>query len=263
MLAAAVLAAALSGCGCEHEVVIDEGYPATCTEDGLTDGEHCAICGKVLKEQEVIECPGHDWEYLYPVGPTCTEPGLTWGEVCSVCGEVQTPQEPDEEPLGHDFEDGVCTRCGERLPVWESLPMTNEFGDETGEFFMLNQVGFDTDHETYNKAYIAVYGTDEAQIMLVRRDISSGLRKYFFSSTFKVLIRQGGGEATELTGWGYGDYISFPFEEDRALLVEYLSGGETVDIYLEGRDSSSEHCLFSVEPDNFAELYAGTYAQAE
>lgn len=51
LLTAVMLILILSGCGCEHEVVFDEGYPASCTQDGLSDGEHCALCGKVLKSR--------------------------------------------------------------------------------------------------------------------------------------------------------------------------------------------------------------------
>lgn len=36
----------------KNEVVI--GKPATCTEDGLTNGIACSVCGKVKEEQKVI-----------------------------------------------------------------------------------------------------------------------------------------------------------------------------------------------------------------
>ena len=46
---------------------------------------------------------------------TCTEPGLTEGSHCSVCDEVLTAQE-EIPALGHDYgEDGICTRCGDKL----------------------------------------------------------------------------------------------------------------------------------------------------
>ncbi len=46
---------------------------------------------------------------------TCTETGLTAGSKCSVCGEVLTAQEV-VPALGHKFENGVCTVCGEKDP---------------------------------------------------------------------------------------------------------------------------------------------------
>ena len=37
-----------------HTVVIDEEVPATETSEGLTEGSHCSVCGKILVAQEVI-----------------------------------------------------------------------------------------------------------------------------------------------------------------------------------------------------------------
>ena len=42
----------------DHKMVVDEGKDKTCTEDGLTEGSHCSVCGYVEKEQEVIKA-GH------------------------------------------------------------------------------------------------------------------------------------------------------------------------------------------------------------
>ncbi len=49
---------------------------------------------------------------------TCTEPGLTEGKVCEECGEVLVAQE-ETPALGHDFKDGVCTRCGAKDPDYK------------------------------------------------------------------------------------------------------------------------------------------------
>ncbi len=38
----------------EHDIVIDEGIPATTTQAGLSDGSHCAVCGAVIKTREII-----------------------------------------------------------------------------------------------------------------------------------------------------------------------------------------------------------------
>ena len=37
-----------------HTEVIDEAVPATYESTGLTEGSHCSVCGKILKEQEII-----------------------------------------------------------------------------------------------------------------------------------------------------------------------------------------------------------------
>ena len=41
-----------------HTVVIVPGKAPTCTETGLTDGEHCSVCGEVLVAQKVIPVLG-------------------------------------------------------------------------------------------------------------------------------------------------------------------------------------------------------------
>ena len=62
------------------------GKEATCTEDGLTDGLHCTVCGTVFQKQEVI--PAHHTEVAYEKDPTCTESGISGGTKCSICGEI-------------------------------------------------------------------------------------------------------------------------------------------------------------------------------
>lgn len=45
----------------KHQVVVDEGYEATCVEKGLTEGSHCTRCNNVLVPQEEILELGHDY----------------------------------------------------------------------------------------------------------------------------------------------------------------------------------------------------------
>ena len=51
-------------------LVKDPGYPATCTEAGMTDGEHCEYCGKIIVAQEPVPATGHAWG----------NPAYTWKE---------------------------------------------------------------------------------------------------------------------------------------------------------------------------------------
>ena len=71
----------------EHIAETDRGRKATCTEDGLTDGSHCGICGLVLQEQQAIRAEGHrgGWGYvttLYRMDRE-TDVGL---QICTACG---------------------------------------------------------------------------------------------------------------------------------------------------------------------------------
>ncbi|MBO5934582.1 MAG: dockerin type I repeat-containing protein [Clostridia bacterium] len=72
-----------------HTPVAVPGKAPTYTETGLTDGEKCSVCDKVLKEQEVIgKLPiSHTHEYTDTVvDPTCKDKGYT-KHVC-VCGDT-------------------------------------------------------------------------------------------------------------------------------------------------------------------------------
>ena len=65
-----------------HNIVIDDAVGATCVCKGLTEGSHCSICGKIFKEQEVIDAKGHSL-------------------ICE-----------SKEELPH-FQYVICDRCGE------------------------------------------------------------------------------------------------------------------------------------------------------
>ena len=106
-----------------HKAVADAAVPATCTQDGKTEGSHCSVCGAVLTDPAVIKATGHaygQWEKLNDeehrrvcandASHVETEPH-TWDEgkvtkeataeaegettfTCSVCGATKT------EPIG-------------------------------------------------------------------------------------------------------------------------------------------------------------------
>lgn len=94
-----------------HNVIVDLGYEATCTETGLTDGSHCLVCGEVLTVQETIEKLKHITIIDEAVKPTCTQLGKTEGKRCSVCGEITIKQETINR-LPHSYIDNKCKICG-------------------------------------------------------------------------------------------------------------------------------------------------------
>ena len=56
---------------------------------------------------------------------TCTESGHTASIYCSGCGKVFT-EEKEIAPLGHDFVNGVCSRCQERDTVTYTVTVDGE-----------------------------------------------------------------------------------------------------------------------------------------
>lgn len=64
-----------------HDMVVDEGKEATCTETGLTEGKHCTRCDDETVIQEVIPELGHNWkDATTEVPKTCETCGATEGE---------------------------------------------------------------------------------------------------------------------------------------------------------------------------------------
>ena len=92
---------------CAHtETEVVEGYAATCTTPGLTDGAKCVKCGEIVTAQTTIDALGHTEVIDAAVDATCTATGLTEGKHCSVCNEVLVAQTV-VPALGHDYESSV------------------------------------------------------------------------------------------------------------------------------------------------------------
>ena len=66
----------------DHTAIKDASKTPTCTEPGLTEGSHCAVCGKVLVEQKEVEALGHDWS-------DWVKSGDREKSTCSRCGQVK------------------------------------------------------------------------------------------------------------------------------------------------------------------------------
>lgn len=62
----------------------------------------------------VTKCSNHESVEI-TVDPTCTESGYTV-QKCSVCGEETGGRTNLVAPLGHEYKNGVCTRCGAPEP---------------------------------------------------------------------------------------------------------------------------------------------------
>lgn len=130
-----------------HDKVIDEaGVPATCTEDGKSEGWHCSRCDYKVKS-EVIGSEGHVLVTDPATEATCTDPAKTEGSHCAVCRKVIVAQESVGEALGHDpvqheakeptCEDAgwdayeTCSRCDystyvEKAALGHQIDETNE-----------------------------------------------------------------------------------------------------------------------------------------
>ncbi len=101
-----------------HTVVTDKGYAPTCQMEGLSDGSHCSVCNKILKEQVVMPVVGHDPVTVPGTPAGCLTSGMSDGSKCGFCGITLVEQEVLPR-LGHSYsyEDlgdshkGTCSRC--------------------------------------------------------------------------------------------------------------------------------------------------------
>lgn len=99
-----------------HNKVNDPARAATCTEKGLTAGQHCSRCDKVFTAQAEVGALGHVRVTDPARAATCTEKGITAGEHCSRCESVLTAQE-EIAALGHNkvkdaARAATCTESG-------------------------------------------------------------------------------------------------------------------------------------------------------
>lgn len=93
---------------CTHIEVIDPRVEPTCTEDGLTEGRHCGVCGEVLVAREVIKGEHKPGEWVVSVLPSCTQEGekRLW---CEACGDLlETSTVPTS---AHDYDGERCRNC--------------------------------------------------------------------------------------------------------------------------------------------------------
>ena len=144
-----------------HDIVTDPAVPATCTEPGLTAGEHCSRCDYKV-EPQTVPALGHDIVADPAVPATCTEPGLTAGEHCSRC-DYKVAQEI-LPALGHRWDDGkvttpataakdgvktfTCTVCGAtRTEVIPATGDRNPFTDVSKSAYYYDAVLWAVGHE--------------------------------------------------------------------------------------------------------------------
>ena len=134
-----------------HSLTKTEAKAPTCTEDGNQAYWTCGTCGKLFADAEgkteitladtVIPAAGHTLTKTEAKAATCTEAGNQAYWTCGTCGKLFADGEGKTEitldstvlpALGHDYKDGVCTRCNGKDPDY--VPPTDPKAPaQTGE----------------------------------------------------------------------------------------------------------------------------------
>lgn len=98
-----------------HVIIHHDAKAATCTENGWAAYDTCSRCDYSTYKE--IPATGHHHNAVV-TEPTCTEKGYTT-HTCS-CGDSYTDNYRDA--LGHDYINGICSRCGEADPDYKFAP---------------------------------------------------------------------------------------------------------------------------------------------
>ena len=99
----------------DHDHVVIPAIPATCTENGLTEGAVCRNCNHA-HDRKIIPALGHKEEIIPAVSAvpnSCEGDGWTEGKKCSVCNTILVAPKP-VAATGHNFGDWV-----EKTPATE------------------------------------------------------------------------------------------------------------------------------------------------
>lgn len=134
--AAGLLAGCCSRCGETTTVTLptlnttDYSYTvivnAACTADGLGRYTWNTTAYGSYFFDAPIPAAGHSYNSVV-TAPTCTQNGYTT-HTCSVCGESYT--DTPVNPLGHNFQNGYCVRCGAADPNYNLDPDLIVFGSD-------------------------------------------------------------------------------------------------------------------------------------
>ncbi len=89
-----------SGNFCNHTLEAIAGKDATCTEAGLTEGQKCTTCDKIVTEQTEIAALGHEWSEVL-----AHDADNHW-TACTRCDEVK------DKAAHNNGDDSVCDTCG-------------------------------------------------------------------------------------------------------------------------------------------------------
>ncbi|MBR4881359.1 MAG: leucine-rich repeat domain-containing protein, partial [Clostridia bacterium] len=151
-----------SDCGYVHYEEVDHRYPETeitlvkediyVEEEGVTVYliricKECLSCGHLLEIGQSSDHAHSDIRLSDHVYPGCTVPGHTAGAFCAVegCGFVYVEEE-SIDPLGHDYVNGICRRCGEAEPTEGSYSQGLEFTlSSDGSYYIVSGIGTCTD----------------------------------------------------------------------------------------------------------------------
>ncbi len=131
-----------------HIRVIDEAVKPTCTDKGLTQGEHCESCLEVFVTQTTLNALGHSYgDGVITLPATCEHTGI----LTFFCKRDECTHSYTQEIPSHTLGDwttvkaGSCVEKGERVKSCTLCGLVIERETFAGNGHSLNEMQFDAD----------------------------------------------------------------------------------------------------------------------
>jgi len=167
---------------CEHanQTEQDDGYAATCTEEGKTNSVVCDDCGETVVAQQTIPATNHANKTQQIVEPAeCEKEGsFLWD--CPDC---------DEDlgggiipATGHNYVDGFCSVCGEEKPFVSEATLSLANGT--------NRKSYSTTQQVYANEFITLTN-DKAEATNNVYDASSQDHARFYKGSTVTIACEG------------------------------------------------------------------------
>lgn len=162
---------------CNHNVVPDKGYAATCVNTGLTDGTHCSKCGLTLSKQ--TEIPVSDTNHNYSNG------------YCGWCFEKDPSYKTPDIILGEYVQShGTKQSNGEYVISWQDeTTLTQIIWNPTEKSLIFAQVAV-TSIGVTTSGIIYEHGAYMQKITVINDQTSTGTKitgiGYIYSNTYTL-----------------------------------------------------------------------------
>ena len=209
--------------GMTHNLTVEKGYAATCTETGMMDVEKCSDCGAFSTRPETIPTVAHTEVIVNKTEATCLSYGSTGRTECSICGTVLEEGEI-LIPMGHtnNNNDDACDICGMKVEGADAVTDHDDFTEVAvakgnlvaGKWYRIYR------DESTPGCYIDL-STDENSGYLVAYDGNSSYKNatYFYSGPLYIIKGM---------KFVYTDeYIDFYLEEGIYEIMHHTTGEST------------------------------------
>ncbi|MBQ3356385.1 MAG: InlB B-repeat-containing protein [Oscillospiraceae bacterium] len=180
-----------------HDYLYETVEP-TCLAEGYTVCT-CSRCDyEDIPDYSITAALGHDFSVLaedegHYIAPTCTEEGLAYYQ-CSRC-DAFDEEGTVLEALGHDYVNGVCSRCGDELDAQTFTLMTSLNFANAGSVIMVIEVD--------GEAYALSEDADGKNLVAKPVTVANNTVSVYDDGTYAIVIPQTGLSDGSNTGYGF------------------------------------------------------------